>query len=78
MGTKNVLSAALRARVKRVVYTSTMDVFAAPRGGVLVETNIDPNPKATAYERSKQAAEHEAAVLEKQGLEVVYVNPGSV
>lgn len=58
-GTKNVLHAALRASVPRVVYTSTMDVFAAPRGGTLRETHVDTAPKPTAYERSKQAAERE-------------------
>jgi dihydroflavonol-4-reductase len=77
-GTVNVLRAALAARVKRVVYTSTMDVFAAPRGGTLVETNIDTEPKPTAYERSKQDAEREAETLRREGLELVYVNPGAV
>jgi dihydroflavonol-4-reductase len=77
-GTANVLAAALRAGVKRVVYTSTMDVFAAPRGGTLVETNLDAALKPTAYERSKQAAEREAEALREQGLEVVYVNPCAV
>ncbi|QRO02004.1 NAD-dependent epimerase/dehydratase family protein [Archangium violaceum] len=77
-GTVNVLRAAQAARVKRVVYTSTMDVFAAPRGGTLVETNIDTEPKPTAYERSKQDAEREAETLRREGLELVYVNPGAV
>ncbi len=77
-GTVNVLQAALEAQVRRVIYTSTMDVFAAPRGGTLVETNIDPAPKPTAYERSKQAAEREAETLRQQGLDLVYVNPAAV
>ncbi|HEY3498869.1 MAG TPA: NAD-dependent epimerase/dehydratase family protein [Polyangiaceae bacterium] len=77
-GTKNVLEAALAASVRRVVYTSTMDVFAAPRGGTLRETEIDTAPKPTAYERSKQAAEREASDVEKRGLDVVYVNPAAV
>ena len=77
-GTVNVLRAALAEGVKRVVYTSTMDVFAAPRGGTLVESNIDPNPKPTAYERSKQAAEREAEAIRQQGLDLVYVNPSAV
>jgi nucleoside-diphosphate-sugar epimerase len=77
-GTVNVLEAALAAGVKRVVYTSTMDVFAAPRGGRLVETNLDAHPKPTAYERSKQAAEREAEAIRQRGLDVVYVNPSAV
>ena len=77
-GTANVLGAARRAGARRVVYTSTMDVFAAPPGGTLVETNIDREPKPTAYERSKQAAEREAEAIAQKGLDVVYVNPGAV
>jgi nucleoside-diphosphate-sugar epimerase len=78
VGTKEVLAAALRAQVTRVVYTSTMDVFAAPPGGTLAETKIDDQPKPTAYERSKQAAEREASEIEALGLDVVYLNPGAV
>ncbi len=77
-GTVNVLQAALDAKVNRVVYTSTMDVFAAPRGGTLVETNIDAAPKPTHYERSKQAAEREAEAFRQRGLDLVYVNPSAV
>jgi dihydroflavonol-4-reductase len=77
-GTANILDAALAARVKRVIYTSTMDVFAARAGGTLVESNIDREPKHTAYERSKQAAEVEAEARRARGLDLVYVNPGAV
>lgn len=77
-GTVNVLAAALDAKVRRVVYTSTMDVFAAPRGGTLVEANLDPAPKPTHYERSKQAAEREAEAFRQRGLDLVYVNPSAV
>jgi nucleoside-diphosphate-sugar epimerase len=77
-GTANVAAVALVKKVRRVVYTSTMDVFAAPDGGTLVETNVDPNPKPTAYERSKQAAEREAEAVRARGLDLVYVNPGAV
>lgn len=77
-GTVHVLQAAMDAQVRRVIYTSTMDVFAAPRGGTLVETNIDTGPKPTAYERSKQAAEREAETFRQRGLDIVYVNPAAV
>jgi dihydroflavonol-4-reductase len=77
-GSINVLTAAHAARVRRVVYTSTMDVFAAPRGGELTEANIDPHPKPTAYERSKQDAERSVEAIRQQGLDVVYVNPAAV
>lgn len=77
-GTANVLGAARRAGVQRVVHTSTMDVFAAPPGGTLVETHVDPNPKPTAYERSKQAAEAEVDRRLGEGMDIVCVNPGAV
>jgi dihydroflavonol-4-reductase len=77
-GTVNVVNAALEEKVRRVVYTSTMDVFAAPPGDTLVETNMDEQPKHTAYERSKQAAEREVEKIRAAGLDVVYVNPSAV
>jgi len=77
-GTKNVLEASLAAGVKRAVYTSTMDVFAAEQGGTLVETRLDPNPKHTAYERSKQAADAAAERVREKGLFVVHLNPSAV
>ncbi len=77
-GTVNVLTAAQKHGVKRVIYTSTMDVFEAPSGGTLVETRVDPHPKPTAYERSKQAAEQEANRFLEQGLDIVFLNPSAV
>jgi nucleoside-diphosphate-sugar epimerase len=77
-GTQHVLEASLAAGVQRVVYTSTMDVFAAPRGGTLREDRLDELPKPTAYERSKQAAERAAEAVAARGLDVVYVNPAAV
>lgn len=77
-GTRNVLEAALAAGVRRVVYTSTLDVFAAEPGGTVVETQLDAEPKPTAYERSKQAADREAERVREKGLEVVHVCPAAV
>jgi nucleoside-diphosphate-sugar epimerase len=77
-GTVAVLEAARAADVRRVVYTSTMDVFAAPRGGTLVETNLDEAPKPSAYERSKVAADRAFADAADAGLDVVSVNPGAI
>lgn len=77
-GTVNVLESALAAKVERVAYTSTMDVFAAPRGGTVIETNLDPDPKPTVYERSKQAADREVEAIRAKGLDVVHLNPAAV
>jgi nucleoside-diphosphate-sugar epimerase len=77
-GTVNVLAAARDAGVRRVIYTSTMDVFRTDEHGVLREDQPDPDPKPSAYERSKVAAEREADRFVATGLDVVFLNPSSV
>lgn len=77
-GTANVLDAARSAGARRVVYTSTMDVFREGTDGKLRETEVDPDPKPSTYERSKQAAELEVDRARDAGLDVVVLNPSSV
>jgi nucleoside-diphosphate-sugar epimerase len=77
-GAEAVVRAAREAGARRVVHTSTIDVFAAPPGGRLVETNVDPHPKGTAYERSKQHAEELALAARGPDMELVFVNPSAV
>ena len=43
-GTANVATKSLEAGVKRLVYTSTMDVFAAPPGGNICPGQAGPGP----------------------------------
>ena len=57
VGAANVVAAAREAGVRRVVHTSTYDVFHAERGGTMREDGVADYPKATPYERSKQRAE---------------------
>lgn len=76
-GAEAVVRAARDAGVRRVVQTSTIDVFAKDAAGRLVEANVDPNPKNTAYERSKQLAE-ELVLAAKGDMELVIVNPSAV
>ena len=78
LGTHHVCQAALSAGVSRLVYTSTMDVFEKDGHGVLREDRVDPRPKPTAYERSKQAAELEVDRFRSLGLDAVYLNPSAV
>lgn len=77
-GTANVLAAARDAGVRRVVYTSTMDVFRKGPDGALREDQPDPEPKPSAYERSKVAAEREVDRFLEDGLDVVLLNPAAV
>lgn len=79
-GTRNVLEAALKAGVRKVVITSTAGVMGpSPRKGVLVdeETNAEPY-WATDYERTKREAEKLAFSYLEKGLDVVVVNPSRV
>jgi nucleoside-diphosphate-sugar epimerase len=76
-GTRTVARAARDAGVRRLVHTSTIDVFHAERGGRLDEARVADYPKGTAYERSKQRAEEEALAA-RDGVEVVVVNPAGV
>jgi nucleoside-diphosphate-sugar epimerase len=76
-GAETVVRAAREAGVRRVVHTSTIDVFAAEPGGRLDESRVDTQPKNTAYERSKQHAE-ELALAAREDMELVIVNPSAV
>jgi dihydroflavonol-4-reductase len=76
-GTSAVAQAARRGGARRLVHTSTEDVFHAERGARFDESQVADYPKGTAYERSKQRAE-ELALAARDGLEVVIVNPSGV
>lgn len=77
-GARNVVAAAREAGAKRVVHTSTFDVFHAPQGGTVSEAEVANYPKDTAYERSKQLAERLVLEEAENGIEVVIANPASV
>jgi dihydroflavonol-4-reductase len=86
-GTRNVLQAALDARVRRVVFTSSAAAVGLPfdlrNGGnadrpvTLVDESIDFNLPTTLspYGHSKHLAERVAEEYITRGLEVVMVNP---
>jgi dihydroflavonol-4-reductase len=77
-GAGNVVAAAREAGAKRLVHTSTFDVFHAERGGTVSESAVADYPKGTAYERSKQRAEELVLDQAKRGIELVIANPSSV
>jgi dihydroflavonol-4-reductase len=75
-GTRNVLEAARRARVDRVVYTSTVGCIGIPSdrlGNEDVEIRLEE--MTGAYKRSKFQAEQVALLFARSGLPVVIVNP---
>jgi nucleoside-diphosphate-sugar epimerase len=77
-GTENVLEAALKAGVKKLVFTSSCAVF----GPSLNKPITEKDPRITAfnndYDLSKSIAEARVIDYCKQGLETVVVNPSRV
>ncbi len=79
LGTRSLLSEALRQGVQRVVYTSSVAACGLPPDGSpgTEETPIDGHHLAGAYKRSKYLAEQEALRLAGEGLPLVVVNPST-
>jgi len=78
-GSEAVVRAAAEAGARRVIHTSTIDVFHAEASGPLDESGVADYPKGTAYERSKQRAEDLVlAAAGESGIELVIVNPAAV
>jgi len=78
-GTKNVFEAALKAGVRRVVWTSTIQALGPTRRGeVGDETYPRDQVYLTEYEASKVQAEQEAARWVNQGLNLGIVRPTRV
>ncbi|MGQ9633737.1 MAG: hopanoid-associated sugar epimerase [Bryobacteraceae bacterium] len=75
-GTRNLLEAARRAGVERVVYTSTVGCIGFVPGGLGDETTpVKLEDMTGAYKRSKFLAEQVALRYAAEGLPVVVVNP---
>ena len=75
-GTRNLLSAARKAGVHRVVYTSTVGCIGVPSGGVGNENfPVAIDDMTGAYKRSKFQAEEVALEFARSGYPVVIVNP---
>ena len=78
-GTEALVHAAGRSGVRRVVHTSTIDVFDAGPDGTFDESRVSTTPKGTAYERSKQDAEVLGlSAASDSDVEFVIVNPAAV
>ncbi len=83
-GTRNLLAAALEARVKRVVFTSSVAALGLggerPAPDVLIDEThrFDLLPERFPYGHSKHLAEEEVAEFVAQGLEAVIVNPAII
>jgi len=79
-GTENVMDAALRHGVRRVVYTSTVGTIGL--GGASTAARDEATPEAPGqfeghYKRSKRDAERVVLAYAERGLPVVIVNPSA-
>lgn len=77
-GTRNVLSAALRAGTPKVVHTSTLAVNSDTGGAIRDETHRHTGSHITEYDRTKAQAHDIAHEFAARGLPVVTVMPGAV
>jgi nucleoside-diphosphate-sugar epimerase len=78
VGTRNVLEAARRAGVRKVVYTSTLAVNSDTHGQVYDETHRHTGDFVSDYDRTKAQAHGIAERFATDGLPVVLVQPGLV
>jgi len=77
-GTRNVMEAAFKAGVAKVVYTSTAGVIGPSREKPMTEDDPRITGFFNAYEETKTAAEKVALEYVKNGLDVTIVNPARV
>jgi dihydroflavonol-4-reductase len=79
-GTRNVLAAARRAGVRRLVYTSSIHAIARAPHGVPIDESLgfDPGNPYGEYDRSKAAASLEVQKAAAEGLDAVIVCPTGV
>src|SRR5438067_9302406 len=78
-GSENVVRAAARAEVKRVVYTSSAATLGERKGTVGSEQSPHRGRFLSQYERSKFEAERAVlAAADETGVELICLNPASV
>ena len=78
-GTRNVLTAAKKAGVKKLVYTSSIHAVKRVSKGVIDESaGYDPDTPYGEYDRSKASATLEVQKAAKEGLEAIIACPTGV
>ncbi|RMH44592.1 MAG: NAD-dependent epimerase/dehydratase family protein [Deltaproteobacteria bacterium] len=76
-GTKTVLFAAMKANLKKVVYTSSIAAVGQPPSGDIADETTEFNlwDESNHYVRSKWLSERDALRFAREGVPVVVVNP---
>jgi len=78
-GTRNILEAALKRGISRVIYTSSVGTLGIPAGGLPGDeaTPVSLSEMVGHYKRSKFLAEREAEGFVARGVPLVIVNPST-
>lgn len=79
-GTERVLSAALEAKVPKIVYVSTVGVFGNTDRKVVDESYVHPGREFSSYYEETKLQAHRVArrMIDEEGLPCVIVQPGGV
>ncbi len=79
-GTENVMSAALQAKISRIVYVSTCGVFGNTHRKVVDETYEHPGKEFTSYYEETKLEAHRIVkrMIAEQSLPAIIVQPGGV
>jgi len=75
-GTNNILTAALGAGVKKLIYTSSTSIYGIPKS-LPIKHDTVPTP-VEAYGRSKVACESKCREFVEQGLDITLVRPRTI
>ncbi len=80
LGTRNVVEAALRCNVQRLVYTASIHAMVEPPHGTMIDERqpFDPERIPTEYGRSKARAALEVLAGVERGLDAVIVCPTGI
>ncbi len=76
-GTQNLLQAALKARVKRVIHVSSAGVLGEVERGKIATEDFPLKPKSI-YDKTKLEGERIALRAAKEGMDVIVLRPGWV
>lgn len=76
-GTRNIFEAALKARVKKIIYTSSCGAVGKREDGLPADETVKLNllERRSHYEKSKALAEEVALSYHNKGIHVVSVDP---
>ncbi len=77
-GTKNAVDAALYARAKRFIHTSTISAYGRHNGPIHENTLSLAETSFVSYERTKRLAELEVLKGVEHGLNAVIINPAAI